>query len=277
MQIGEYTIGQDPLLIAEIGLNHNGSIDRALLMIKEAKDAGCNVVKFQTFRASEFCSPSDPLYSEFARSELPNSAWEVIAKECERQGVMFLTTPQNYSDLLLTLPYLKAIKVGSDDGANYELLKQYMEHNLPMIVSFGMASPEQASATIELLGKDAIYMVCTSQYPCPDEEARVTRILTLSRMVDYVGFSDHTKGNESAIMAVAYGACVFEKHFTLNHDFKGPDHKWACEPGELKSWCDSIKRAWVLRGDPSLKLTTVEEEQRLKYQRRSGNRVRGWQ
>lgn len=277
MQIGEYIVGQEPIIIGECGLNHQGSIDRALLMIGECKRAGCNVVKFQTFKASEFCSPDDPLYPEFVRSELPESAWPIIAEECERQGVMFLTTPQNHSDLLMTIPYLKAIKVGSDDGTNYELLAQYRAHNLPMIVSLGMATFDQMGGTIGLLRDNAVYMICTSQYPCPDEEARVSRVSTLSKMVDYVGFSDHTKGNEAAIMAVAYGASVFEKHFTLNHDFEGPDHKWACEPGELKSWCDSIKRAWGLRGDSSLNLTTVEEEQRLKYQRRSGNRVRGWQ
>lgn len=259
------------MLIAEVGLNHNGSIDRAMEMIRVAKGCGADVVKFQTFKADEFCSKEDPLYPVFKRCELSDDAWPTLADECVRQGIEFMSTPQNYSDLQLILPYIRNIKVGSDDCANVGLLEKYASHGFPLIVSTGMATEAEISTAAQYA---SVLLVCTSQYPCPDSEARVSRVATMARF-GKVGFSDHTLGNEAAVMAVAYGATVFEKHFTLDHNFAGPDHAWACEPEELASWCTAIRRAQTLQGEDALDLTPSEAEQRRKYQRQSGQQIRG--
>ena len=171
---------------------------------------------------------------------------------------------------------IPAIKIGSDDCANVPLVKEYASHGLPLIISTGMATSDQINDTMSKIEQvDAIWLVCTSQYPTPIEEARVSRVEQLKKSWGMVGFSDHTIGTNAAVMAVAYGATVFEKHFTLDHEMDGPDHAWACEPDELEQWCAAIDNAWVLRGDPTLELTVAEEEQRKKYQRRPGELLRG--
>ena len=104
MKIRPYVVGEQPIKIAEAGLNHNGSLERALEMVGVAKECGAEIVKFQTFKAKEFCRPDDPLYPVFERCQLPDDAWPVIADECVRQGILFMSTPQNYSDLELILP-----------------------------------------------------------------------------------------------------------------------------------------------------------------------------
>lgn len=277
MKIGHITIGERPLKIAEVGLNHGGSLLNASEMVWVAKYSGADVVKFQTFKADEFCKKDDPLYPVFKDCELPDEAWSTIAKICGDAGIMFMSTPQNPSDLELLLPLgMPAIKIGSDDCANIPLVKEYTSHGLPLIISTGMATQTQISNTYMSIKAERVWLVCTSQYPTPSAEARVSRIRELMDCTqDNIGFSDHTIGTDAAVMAVAYGATVFEKHFTLDHTLDGPDHSWACEPDELEKWCSAIDNAWVLRGDPSLDLTPAEEEQRLKYQRRPGELLRG--
>lgn len=283
MKIGHITIGERPLKIAEVGLNHCGERPRAIQMIRVAKECGADVVKFQTFRAHEFCKPDDSLYPVFKKCELPYYAWPDIAAECRRRGIMFMSTPQNVSDLEILLPLgIPAIKIGADDARNLPLVKEYASHGLPLIISMGMCNEHAWVDLMEHAG-DSIFLLCTSQYPCPPEEARLSRFLHYidppelrgPNYIDQYGFSDHTIGTDAAVMAVAYGAVVFEKHFTLDHNLEGPDHAWACEPDELAEWCTAIDNAWVLRGDSSLDLTPAEEEQRRKYQRRPGELLRG--
>ncbi len=279
MRIGNILVGEKPIKLAECGLNHNGDLDTAYRMIGVAKKSGADIVKFQTFKADEFCKPDDPLYPVFKKCELPDDAWASIAYQCEQVGIMFMSTPQNPSDLELLLPLgIPAIKIGSDDCANVPLVKEYASHGLPLIISTGMATQEQVRVTMNNLPTgQAVWLVCTSLYPTPPEEARVSRIESFKWNMNnlLVGFSDHTVGTNAAVMAVAYGATVFEKHFTLDHEMDGPDHAWACEPDELEQWCTAIDNAWVLRGDPTLELTVAEEEQRKKYQRRPGELLRG--
>lgn len=265
-------------MIAEVGLNHNGDMDRALWMVYVAAKAGVDAVKFQTFKADGFCRPDDPLYPVFKRCELPDDAWPKLKERCDKHGVLFLSTPQNASDLDLVLPLMSAIKVGSDDCANLPLIKSYASHGLPLIISTGMLRPDDLALTVEALGDaEAAFLVCTSQYPCSPEEARISRVRSLVDLVAPrpVGFSDHTVGEAAAIMAVGLGAVIFEKHFTVSRSLEGPDHAWACLPDELGQWCSSIRQAWTLKGDDSLGITAAEEAQRMKYQRRPGQQLRG--
>lgn len=282
MKIGDFEIGSRPFTIAEVGLNHNGSEMAAIEMIAQAKQAGVTAVKFQTFKADEFCRPDDPLYPHFKRSEFDASVWPRLQQACDDAGIMFMSTPQNVSDLELLLPLgIQAIKIGSDDCVNLPLVLEYAKHGLPLIISAGMAWPKDLASTVVELARlraPAAYLVCTSQYPTPPEEVRISRVPTLQDFVSPapVGFSDHTMGPMAAVMAVALGAAIFEKHFTLDHNLDGPDHKWACDPQQLAEWVWSINHAWEIRGtSDSLMLTEAEEAQRQKYQRRAGAKLRG--
>lgn len=282
MKIGDFEIGSRPFTIAEIGLNHCGSVDMAVSMIwAAAKRARVDCVKFQTFKADEFCRPEDPLYPTFKRCELPDDAWPRLKEQCDKAGVMFMSTPQNPSDLELLLPLgIQAIKIGSDDCCNLPLVLEYAKHGLPLIISTGMAWPKDLCHTVVELSRlrsPAAYLVCTSQYPTKAEEVRISRIPTLQDFVGSapVGFSDHSVGSRAVVMAVALGAMIFEKHFTLSHELDGPDHAWACTAQQLEEWVWSIHNAWEIKGSDSMLLTEAEESQREKYQRRPGQRLRG--
>ncbi len=281
MKIAGHEIGAhaEPFIIAEAGLNHNGSISRAIEMIKVAAAAGIDVIKFQTFKADEFCHPHDPLYKWFKASELPDSAWPELKQCCDENNIIFMSTPQNRSDLDILLKVgVPAIKVGSDDFANLPLIESYAQEALPIILSTGMSDHQDIVRAQHVVDpRNTVFLLCTSQYPTLELEARISRLPTLANLVSPspVGFSDHTLGVTAAIMAVAYGACVFEKHFTLDQKLDGPDHEWACTPKQIGEWNDAIRSAWRMKGDPRLTLSPTEAGQKKKYQRKAGEKLRG--
>ena len=271
--------GEPPFIIAEVGLNHNGELDRALEMIAVAKKAGVDAVKFQTFKAAEFVGDpaqtftyksqgkpvTESMLEMFRRYELPASAWKTIRARCDKEGVAFLSTPQNLSDLELLLEVgVSAVKVGSDDFTNLPLLKSYAAKGLPMIVSCGMsdlAEVHQALAAIGTLdGYPTVLLLCTSQYPTPPADANLLKLETLGRAFPglTLGFSDHTEGPLASSLAVALGACVFEKHFTLDRGLPGPDHWFSENPAGLAEWARSIRAAHALLGSPIVRPTKAE-------------------
>lgn len=269
---------QAPLVVAEAGLCHNGDLERALEMVRTASDAGCDVVKFQTFRADQFCQPSDPLFAVFKRSELPEMAWPILKDECDKHGIGFLSTPQNRSDLDILLDTgIDAIKVGSDDLTNLPLLRDYASEGLPMILSCGMSDLDDVQAALDATEntKRAI-LVCTSLYPCEMREANLSRITTLREFHDVpVGFSDHTQGVLAAPVAVGLGACIFEKHFTLDRLLDGPDHWFAADPRELADYVRVITAAYSAMGDGVVAPRGQEKINKQKYQRQAGQQLRG--
>lgn len=272
--------------MAEVGLNHNGELDRALEMIHVAATAGCDAVKFQTFKASGVCDPdqvysytsqgqviTEPRINIFRRAELAPGVWPLIKAECEAAGVIFLSTPQNPSDLDVLLKVgVPAIKVGSDDLTNHQMLRYCARDDvgLPIILSCGMSDLGEVYAAMEAVrGVEVALLVCTSQYPCPPADANLRRIQTLRTAFRGVpvGFSDHTVGHIAAVTAVGLGACVFEKHFTLDHDLPGPDHGFSADPNELLSWVAAIREAHIMLGSPEVKPTHAELQAKPKYQR----------
>jgi len=282
-------VGHAPFVVAEVGINHNGELDRALAMIEVAKSAGCDAVKFQTFKADEFVgdpgqtftyqsqgkSVTESMLGMFKRYELPRSAWAVLKTECERQGILFLSTPQNRSDLDILLEVgVSAIKVGSDDFTNLPLLQSYAKTGLPLILSTGMSDMAEAHQALDTVGAfdgyPVILLVCTSQYPTPVDDVNLARITTLRSAFPMlpIGFSDHTSGPLASSLAVALGATFYEKHFTLSHDLPGPDHWFSEDPAGLKSWVDSIRTASRMLGSPLVRPTEVERRNKLEYQRR---------
>lgn len=291
IKIGERTIkaGNDPYIVGEVGINHNGEIDRALEMIHVAKKAGCDAVKFQTFVADEVCNDSTQTYTYrsqgkektesmldmFKRYELPREAWKTIKGECRKVGIDFFSTPQNQTDLNLLMEVgVPAIKVGSDDFTNLPLLRTYSSTGLPLILSTGMSDLAEAHQALETVGGfdgyPVILLLCTSQYPTPHEDTNLARIKTLSSAFPNtpIGFSDHTRGPLASSLATALGAVFLEKHFTLNNDLPGPDHWFSEDPEGLSEWVKHIRASFTMIGSPIVRPTKSERKNKSEYQRR---------
>lgn len=276
--------GDSPFCIAEVGINHNGDLSLAKRMIEVAKQAGADAVKFQTFKAAEFCgdphqtftyrsqgkSVTESMLAMFQRYEFPEEYWEEIKAHCDAVGITFFSTPQNRSDLdLLIKVGVPAVKVGSDDFTNLPLLRDYAETGLPLILSCGMSDLAEVHQALEAVGWFDGYpvalLLCTSQYPTPPEDVNIAKLTTLQQAFPGlpVGFSDHTQGPLAAALAVARGAKVFEKHFTLNHDLPGPDHWFSEEPEGLAEWVANIRAADTLMGTPFVRPTKAELNMRI--------------
>lgn len=290
IEIGNRLIGKGclPFIIAEAGINHNGEIEKAYAMIKIAKEAGADAIKFQTFKAEEFVGDpemtftylsqgreiTESMLEMFRRYEFKREDWVLIKKRCEEEGIMFLSTPQNRPDLDLLLEVgIPAIKVGSDDFTNTPLLKSYASTGLPMIVSCGMADMAEVYRAVEsvgtLDGHPTVLMLCTSEYPTPPEDVNLLKLRTLSDAFPMVipGFSDHTQGPLASSLAVAMGAKVFEKHFTLDHNLPGPDHWFSEDPMGLKEWVEYIKNAHAMMGSNIVRPTYNEMLNKKEFQR----------
>lgn len=289
--IGKRTVGMGlpPYVIAEVGINHNGELATALQMIEVASHAGADAVKFQTFRSAELVTDrtqlftyssqgktiTEPMFDMFQRCELQDDDWRIIKARCDKIGITFLSTPQNRSDLDILLQLqVPAIKVGSDDFVNLPLIRDYAKTGLPLILSCGMADMEEVRASLTaagaLAGYPVVLLLCTSQYPTPPQDTNLLKLRTLAETFPGLplGFSDHTQGALASSLAVAFGACVFEKHFTLSHDLPGPDHWFSEDEAGLTEWVASIRQAYTMLGSPEVQPTEAEKEMR-KIARRS--------
>lgn len=285
IRIGSRDVGRahPAFVIAEAGINHNGDLERACAMVRQAKLAGADAVKFQTFTASEFIADdsltltytsqgsqvTESQLQLFRRHEFPKDSWRQIKACCDREDIIFLSTPQNPADLDLLLEIgVSAIKVGSDDFNNLTLIRRYARSGLPMLVSCGMADLAEVHQTLDALGTfqgyPTVLLLCTSQYPTPPADVNLRKLQTLEGAFPglVLGFSDHTQGALASSLAVALGACVFEKHFTLDHGLPGPDHWFSEDPEELRQWVSAIRNSTRMLGDPLVRPTHAEIEMR---------------
>jgi len=281
--------GQPCFVVAEIGINHNGEVSLAKKMIDAAKECGVDAVKFQKFKAEEFVSDPKQTYTYqsqgknvtesmlemFKRYEFSEENWIEIFDYCKSKGIICFATAQNPSDLdfLLKITELPVIKVGSDDLTNLELLEYYASKNRPMIISAGMAyisEIEDAVAVIRENGKsDLAVLHCVSSYPAETQEVNLRKMLTIKQTFDViVGFSDHTVGTIAATAAVALGAKMIEKHFTLDKNLAGPDHWFSSDGNQLSELIQAIRCVEDMLGSYEVKPTPKEEEMR-KIARRS--------
>jgi sialic acid synthase SpsE len=290
IKIKNYEIGKNfpPFIIAEAGINHNGEISKALEMIEVAKKTGLNAIKFQTFKASEFIVDTtqtytyrsqgkeitESMFEMFERCEFSKEEWHKIKRKCDQEKILFLSTPQNYSDLELLLDLdIKAIKVGSDDLTNLPLLKKFASTNLPIILSSGMSTLDEVSEALDTVGffsgHPTILLITTSQYPTPLKDVNLMKFHTLSKKFPdlILGFSDHTIGPIASSLACVLGAVFFEKHFTLDCNLQGPDHWFSANPEQLKIWRDSIITSFEMLGDPTVKPTKHELINKKEFQR----------
>ena len=290
IKIENFDIGTNssPFVVGEAGINHNGEISKALEMIEVAKKTGLNAIKFQTFKASEFIVDTtqtytyksqgkeitESMFEMFERCEFSKEEWHKIKRKCDQEKILFLSTPQNYSDLELLLDLdIKAIKVGSDDLTNLPLLKKFTSTNLPIILSSGMSTLDEVSEALDTVGffsgYPTILLITTSQYPTPPEDVNLMKFHTLSKKFPdlILGFSDHTIGPIASSLACVLGAVFFEKHFTLDCNLQGPDHWFSANPEQLKIWRDSIITSFEMLGDPTVKPTKHELINKKEFQR----------
>jgi N,N'-diacetyllegionaminate synthase len=277
--------GQPCFLVAEVGINHNGDINLAIELVRAASKAGADGVKFQNYRTEDFVSDHsltfkyvsqgkeivEKQYDLFKRCELTLADLRKLRTLCAEMNLMFLSTPtseRGVKDLVdLGVPLLKN---GSDFLQNLSLIQVLARTGLPTLISTGMATYaeiEQAVGTFrEAGGKDLILLTCTSMYPTPPEDAHLRRIPTLGAAFSCpVGFSDHTEGYVAALGAVCLGACVVEKHFTLDKSMPGPDHWFSADPKEFALLVHNVRVLEKELGNPEIRPTAPEMELRRAF------------
>lgn len=270
------------IVIAEAGVNHNGSLDTARKLIDVAADSGADIVKFQTFTAENVVtenartaryqqSREDKVQSQFEmlkNLELTYSDHLDLLSYCQPKKLEFFSTAFDKSsiDLLVKLGQ-KKFKVPSGEITNTPYLRYMASFGFPMIISTGMADFEEiefAIGTIEKGGTDRsnlTLMHCTSAYPAPINELNLSAISSMKKFFNMpIGYSDHSKGIEASIAAVALGATVIEKHFTLNNNFPGPDHRASLEPYELTALVKAVRNVNSAMGSGIKGITDSEKE-----------------
>lgn len=260
------------IIIAEAGVNHNGDIDLAKKLVVEAAAAGADLVKFQTFLANKIVSSTAPKaeyqkrttdsgesqFEMIQKLELSRESHEVLIEECRRQGIGFFSTafdPESF-DMLLDLGCVDLIKIPSGEITNLPLLRYMTRLGKPVLLSTGMANLGEVEAAIQVIEAAGTprYLItilhCTTEYPTPMEDVNLRAMVSMKQAFGVaVGYSDHTPGIEVAIAATALGATVIEKHFTLDRNLPGPDHKASLEPHELKAMVNAIRNIEVALGD----------------------------
>lgn len=247
-------------IIAEAGVNHNGSVEVALQLVSAAAGAGADAVKFQTFRAERLASAGAPLASYQARAgavgtqldmlralELSDDAHRRLAAECRERGIEFMSSPFDEESADALRPLVSRFKIPSGELTNHPLLTHIARLGKPMIVSTGMATLGEIERALEVIGRVASVPVtllhCTSLYPAPPATVNLRAMDTLGAAFGLpVGYSDHTVGLTVALAAVARGASVLEKHVTLDRTARGPDHATSLEPGEFKALVVGVRQ-----------------------------------
>jgi len=275
-------------VIAEAGVNHNGCLDLACQLIDVAKDAGADAVKFQTFKAENVVSKiadkaeyqkkttgSDKSQLEMIKKlELSFGDFIKLKKYCDKKEIMFLSTPFDHQSIDFLYDLVDIYKIPSGEIINYPYLKHIAAKNKPIIMSTGMSSlgeVEEAINTIRSVNSETKISLlhCTTNYPTPYEESNLKAMQTLAAAFNLpVGYSDHTLGIEIPVAAVAMGARVIEKHFTLDKKLPGPDHKASLEPDELKEMVKAIRNIEKALGD-GIKKPNKSEIEIMKIVRRS--------
>lgn len=273
--IGSRLIGPDsrPLVIAEVGINHEGSVEKALQMVDAAADAGAELIKFQCHITDKEMIPTDmtpgkisseKLWDIIKRCELTESEEREVQRHCVRRNLIYLSTPfsREAADRLHAMG-VPAFKIGSGECNNYPLLDHVARLRKPMIVSTGMNDLQSVTKTVETIrrhGTPLALLHCTSMYPTPYEKVRLGGIQDLARAFPGIpiGLSDHSLNIWTCLGAVALGACILEKHFTVSRSWPGPDVPISIEPQELSDLIIGSEAIWKARGGAK---TILSEEQ----------------
>lgn len=288
MEIDNRSISNNspPYIIAELSANHNGSIARAFESILAAKDSGADAVKIQTFTADTITIRSDReefqirgglwdganLYDLYKEAETPYEWHKPLFDYAKKIGITIFSSPFDFTavDLLEELN-TPAYKIASAEIIDLPLIAYVAQTKKPMIISTGMANLDEISEAVSVVREngcqDLVLLHCISSYPASSEQSNLRTIPDLAEKFNVLaGLSDHTMGTVVATTSVALGACIIEKHFTLNRDDKGPDSEFSLEPDELKRLCQDTKVAWESLGIAGYELKSSEENA-LKHRR----------
>ncbi len=270
-------------IIAEAGVNHNGDPALVMRMIDVAKACGCDFIKFQTFRTEALVTRqaekaayqkqntgnADTQFEMLRKLELPHEVFREARDYCKKVGIGFLSTPfDEESAFDLDALGMEMFKLSSGDITNKPLLQTIASLHKPMILSTGMCTLEEvrdAVSWVEACGERRITLLhCTSNYPTPYSDVNMRAMLTLRETFSYpVGYSDHTQGITIPIMAASMGATMIEKHFTLDKQMPGPDHKASLDPTELKAMTEAIRIVEAAMGNGTKAPTTGELSTRI--------------
>ena len=279
------------IIIAEAGVNHNGSLEKAKLLIDVASEAGVDFVKFQSFKAEKLVSPDaqkadyqkknignddDNQFQMLRELELSEKDHDELLEYCNQKNVAFFSTAFDVDGLsYLDSIGLNLFKVPSGEITNYPYLRKLAELGKPVILSTGMSNLRDIERAMEVLeqGIDRSMITilhCNTEYPTPMEDVNLKAMTTIkSHFNTSVGYSDHTMGIEVPIAAVALGACVIEKHFTLDRELPGPDHKASLEPKELIEMVRTIRNIEQAISGSGIKEPSTSEKRNISIARKS--------
>jgi len=275
--IGE---GQPPYIVAELSANHNGDIKRAFQSIEMAKKMGADAVKIQTYTSDTLtidCNKEDfqikgglwdgyTLYNLYGEAYTPYEWHASLFKKAKEVGITMFSTPFDKTaiDLLESLN-TPVYKIASFELVDLALIQSVAQTGKPMIMSTGMANLEEITEAVDVARsngcRDLILLHCVSAYPAPIEQSNVRTVPDLAERFNVIaGLSDHTLGVTTSVAAVALGASVIEKHFTLSRQDKGPDSEFSLEPSELRTLCQTSKDVWLSLGQAGYERKPAEEE-----------------
>ena len=276
-------IDQPPFIVAELSANHNGSLDRALKTIEEAKLCGADAIKLQTYTADTMTIDCDlpdfkvkgglwdgyKLYDLYKWAETPYHWHEAMFSHANKIGITVFSTPfdETAVDLLEKLN-TPVYKIASFEIVDLPLIRYVASTGKPMIMSTGMASEQEIDEAITAAKdagcKELVLLHCISSYPAPIDQANIKQIPNLAKRFNVItGLSDHTLGTTASVAAVALGACLIEKHFTLSRQDKGPDSQFSLEPDDLKKLCIETKEAWLSLGNSGFNRQKAEKNSKV--------------
>jgi sialic acid synthase SpsE len=275
-------------LVAEIGTNHAGERSLAKDQIRAASKAGADAVKFQLFRTEEFLGDDSLTYSYedhagevhevsqyemFNELELPEDWIPDLVETATHEGVDFFASVADEDSLQTVLEHdVPLLKLASEDLINVKLLEAVRGADVPVIVSRGMATEDEIANALSILTPsetpELVLLHCVSCYPTPPPELNVRQISSLrDRFGCLVGLSDHTRGTMAASVSVALGACVIEKHFTMDQSLPGPDQAMSTTPTTFSEFAQTVREAEMLLGEPSIQIADCEKEKQIQFRR----------
>lgn len=276
--------GEHTYVVAEAGSNHDGDLDRALELIDVAAEAGADAAKFQTFRAatlyprsagtSDYLGRSQSIYEIIRGLEMPYEWIPRLAARCAERGIAFLSTPFDEASADALAGHVPAFKIASYEMTHHPLIAHVARMGKPLIISTGTADLSEVEETVEVVHSNGapplVLMQCTAAYPAPLDALNVRAMVTLRERFDtLVGLSDHSReALPGPLAAVALGASVIEKHFTLDNRLPGPDHAYALEPAELAALVRAVREVEQVLGSGRKEPLPTELELRA-FARRS--------
>jgi sialic acid synthase SpsE len=294
IKINNKVIGEkEPLyFIADIGANHDGSLERAYRLIELAKEAGADAAKFQNFQAHKIVSNKGftdlggqfshqakwkkPVYEVYKDASVPFDWTEKLKEKCDEVGIEYFTSPYDFESVDVVDPFVHLYKIGSGDITWLEMIEYIARKKKPVLVACGASSMEDVTNAMDVLQavtSDIVLMQCNTNYTADIENFKYINLNVLTTFKNkypnvLLGLSDHTEGHATVLGAIALGARVFEKHFTDDNGREGPDHKFAMNPRTWREMVDRSNELYMALGD-GIKRVEDNEKQSAVLQRRS--------